>query len=319
MDPAQTIAAYLEHLQAQRYSLRTIGDRRSNLGLFLRFLSELSLDDLRQLRPEHLAQLPGWLYRLPTTRGGHARGAANQNRILSAVRALLDYLCREGQLPSNPSAALRDAREPRTLPRNVLTPKEAKRILDKIDTSTAPGYRDRVIFEVFYATGLRMSELIGLRLADLNLEEGLLRIEHGKGGHSRMVPLSAIACQLLETYLHAARPQLLHGRKNKHSVPRATDRLFVSIRGGALDRANLARLARQHGRAAGIKKRVTCHLWRHSCATHLLKNRANLRHVQEILGHRSLATTQRYLHLTITDLKEAHRKFHPRERGLADP
>jgi integrase/recombinase XerD len=121
--------------------------------------------------------------------------------------------------------------------------------------------------------------------------------------------LSRIACQHLENYLNAIRPELLHGR--------TTDKLFVSLQAGRpLGVHGIDRLMSKYVRQARLKKHVTCHLWRHSCATHLLKNNANLRHVQEILGHKSLATTERYLRLTITDLKEAHRKFHPREQQL---
>ena len=141
---------------------------------------------------------------------------------------------------------------------------------------------------------------------DVNLEEELLRINEGKGGKDRVVPLSRIACAMLESYVNAVRPQLMHGRTSDH--------LFLSSWGRPLHRRTLGGLVRKHAQLAGLKKRVTCHVWRHTCATHLLKNNANLRHVQALLGHESLATTERYLRLTITDLKEAHRRFHPREK-----
>ena len=132
-------------------------------------------------------------------------------------------------------------------------------------------------------------------------------MNHGKGGKDRVVPLSGIACQYLENYIKAVRPELAKGRQ--------TDKLFISIRDGLpIGRHGVERLLAKYVRKLRLKKHVTCHLWRHSCATHLLKNNANLRHVQQILGHASLATTERYLRLTITDLKEAHRKFHPREQ-----
>jgi site-specific recombinase XerC len=142
---------------------------------------------------------------------------------------------------------------------------------------------------------------------DVNLDEELLRVNKGKGGKDRVVPLSGIACQYLENYIKAVRPELAKGRPS--------EKLFISIRDGLpIGRHGVARLLAKYTRKLWLKKHVTCHLWRHSCATHLLKNNANLRHVQQILGHKSLATTERYLRLTITDLKEAHRKFHPREQ-----
>jgi integrase/recombinase XerD len=169
------------------------------------------------------------------------------------------------------------------------------------------GYRDRTILEVFYATGIRKAELMVLTPADANLDEGLLRINQGKGGKDRVVPLTQLACSFLNNYLTMVRPELLNCGKCPN--------LFISQRGGPLSRNALGDLVLRYARQAGIKKRVTCHVWRHSCATHLLKNRANLRHVQELLGHRQLSTTERYLHLTITDLKEAHQKHHPREQN----
>jgi integrase/recombinase XerD len=185
---------------------------------------------------------------------------------------------------------------------------EAKRILDTVDTSSPLGQRDRAILEVFYATGIRKEELRSLTVTDLNLDEGLLRITLGKGACDRMVPLGNLAIAALRSYLHQARPQLL----GTH----CTDRLFISYRGKPMDPHTLGSLVKKHAQAAQIKKLVTPHVWRHTCATHLVQNRASLRHVQDLLGHKSLATTERYLRLTITDLKEAHVKFHPREQQI---
>ena len=144
------------------------------------------------------------------------------------------------------------------------------------------------------------------------MEQGKRRIgavNGGKGAEDRVVPLTAVACSFLESYPNTIRPQLLG---NKTSPAPAG--LFLSQRGLPIARNTLGGIVEKYARLARIKKRVTCHLWRHSCATHLLQNKANLRHVQEILGHRSLATTERYLQLTITELKAAHVTCHPRER-----
>lgn len=220
------------------------------------------------------------------------------------MKSFFRFLKHGGYLTRNPAEAFEYAREPRTLPRNVLTPREASKIIDSVDTTTALGYRDRTILEVFYATGIRRTELRNLTVANVNLEEELLRINGGKGGHDRVVPLSAVACKFLETYIKGIRPQLASGK--------STDRLFLSFRGNPIDAHTICDIAKKYARLAKVKKHVTPHVWRHTCATHLVKNNANLRHVQDMLGHRSLATTEKYLRLTITDLKEAHRKFHPR-------
>ena len=145
-----------------------------------------------------------------------------------------------------------------------------------------------------------------MNLGDLNLDEGLLRVTLGKGARDRVVPLGNLAVVALRNYLLRARPQLVGTR--------CSDRLFISYRGNPLDPHTLGYLVKKHAEAAQIKKLVTPHVWRHTCATHLVQNRASLRHVQDLLGHKSLATTERYLRLTITDLKEAHAKFHPREQ-----
>jgi integrase/recombinase XerD len=297
-------ARFSTELERRNFRPRTVIESSYNLILLERFLKERQIRTPESITAAVLTDFQRWLFYQPTQYGG-VRTVASQNRVLSTVKSLFKFLKREGYLPSNPAEDLEHAREPRSLPRNVLTPQEARRILESIDTSFERGYRDRTLMEVFYATGLRRTELLNLTVENVNLEEELLRINDGKGGKDRVVPLTQTACQFLETYIKGIRPAW--------AKKTGTDRLFISWRGRPMDANTLGVLVVKHAQQAGIKKRVTCHVWRHSCATHLLKNQANLRHVQEILGHRSLATTERYLHLTITDLKEAHRKHHPRE------
>jgi len=302
----ELLTKFLGWLQIRNYSPRTVSDYGYNLGSFFRFLEQKAIADVQGITTATLTDFQRWFYYQPTKRG-QARGVVNQNLVLATVKSFFRFLKNEGYIHGNPAEAVEYAREPRSLPRNVLTPKEANRIIDSIDTTTALGYRDRTILEVFYATGVRNQELRHLTVADANLEEELLRVNSGKGGHDRVVPLSRVACKFLETYIKGIRPQLLGGK--------ATDKLFVSMRGNPIDPHTVGDVVKKYARLASVKKHVTPHVWRHTCATHLVKNEANLRHVQDILGHRSLNTTERYLRLTITDLKEAHRKFHPREQA----
>jgi len=209
-------------------------------------------------------------------------------------------------LGRDPGKEVRYAREPQLLPRNILTTQEARRVIESADVHTVIGYRDRVILEVFYATGIRKSELQNLTLADVNRDEGLLRINGGKGAKDRVVPMTEVACTFLETYIKGIRSQLL-GKC-------VSNRLFISMRGRPISANALDDVMLKYQRLGKVKKHLTCHVWRHSCATHLIQNKANLRLVQELLGHRSLTSTERYLHLTIADLKEAHHKHHPREK-----
>lgn len=297
---------YRAHLEVRHFAARTIPTRLTALRILFRFFAETRVPDAAAVTTATLHAFQKWHYHEPTARGG-ARSVRYQNRVLTTVRGFFAFLRADGAIPHDPAAALEYAREPETLPKNILTPAEARRIIEAADTSTLLGYRDRTILEVLYGTGLRKTELIHLTLASVDLDEELLRINQGKGGRDRVVPLTRVACATLETYVKAVRPQLVRGAK--------TERLFVSLRNGSMSDSVLGHLVEKYARRARIKKRVTCHLWRHSCATHLLQNHANLRHVQEILGHRSLATTERYLHLTITELKAAHQRCHPRERA----
>jgi integrase/recombinase XerD len=307
MRPEELLHRFQDDLQTHNYSIRTVSDYGYNLGLLFQFLAQRQISDIQAITTAILAEFQHWVYYQPTKRGA-ARGVVNQNAILAAVKSFCRFLKTEGYLVADPAEPVEYAREPRSLPRNVLTPQEAKRILETVDTTTILGYRDRTILEVLYETGIRNQELRRLTVNDVNLEEGLLRINDGKGGKDRLTPLGPVALRFLETYLKGIRPQLA-GNHN-------TDRLFLSYRGNAIDAHSLGDLVKAHADLAKIKrKHVTPHVWRHTCATHMVANNANLRHVQEMLGHESLATTEKYLRLTITDLKAAHAKFHPREKG----
>ena len=297
---------YIQQLEILNYSPHTLRVNEFYFNRFAEFLAEVKLADVQAVTPSTLQDFQRWLFYQPTQRGT-ARSIGSQNHIVIAIRNFFSFLAQEGYIAGDPAKGLRLAREPDTLPKNILTPEEARRLIEAPDTQTLIGYRDRALLEVLYATGIRNEELRNVNVEDVNLEEELLRVNKGKGGKDRVVPLSRIACQYLENYLKAVRPELLKGKQS--------EKLFISIRDGLpIGRHGVERLLAKYKRKLRFKKHVTCHLWRHSCATHLLKNHANLRHVQEMLGHKSLATTERYLRLTITDLKEAHRKFHPREQ-----
>ena len=297
---------FRQHLQLLNYSAATLRTQATYFNRLREFLAEVQLDDFAAITAQTLSDFQRWLFYQPTAKGT-ARGVASQNRVLSLLRSFFEFLHGEGLITHNPAASLRLAREPDALPKNILTPQEARKLIEAPDPSTLLGYRDRTILEVLYATGIRKRELMNLTIEDVSLEEELLTVRRGKGGRDRVVPLTRAAARCLENYLHGIRPKLLRGH--------ATRTLFVSLRFGyAIGEHTLEQLLRRYTALAGVKKHVTAHLWRHTCATHLLKNNANLRHVQELLGHKSLATTERYLRLSIADLKEAHRKHHPREK-----
>lgn len=301
----EILPQFYDTLRIRGYRPRTLETTQTNLALLQKYLEAHPLP-IETITSQSLEDFRQWLYYLPTRRDT-MRSTGHLNNVLSSIKTLFAWLKESGYLLHDPAESLQAARKVKALPKAILSPAEARKIIDKVDTSTLLGYRDKTILEVLYATGIRQSELCAIRLVDLRLDEELLTIHEGKGGYDRVVPLSAIACHHLETYLAGIRPKILKNQKSPW--------LFISWRGGrALRRQNLGELVKKHARNARIKKDVSCHVWRHTCATHLLQNNANLRHVQAILGHRSLATTERYLRVTINDLKEAHKKHHPREK-----
>jgi len=162
------------------------------------------------------------------------------------------------------------------------------------------------MLEVFYSTAIRRAELRSLNIDDADYQSGFLRVNSGKGDKDRVVPIGKIACRYLENYIKGVRPELVKGNKTKA--------LFISKKSGRISKNLAGEMIDKYVKCSGIRKRVTCHTFRHSCATHMVRNKAGLRHMQEMLGHSSLNTTQKYIQLTIVDLKEAHRKYHPRER-----
>jgi integrase/recombinase XerD len=191
------------------------------------------------------------------------------------------------------------------LPKTILTKSELLDLFDMPDTSTLLGYRNRMILELLYATGMRHAELFNLSVSDISFETATVLIQHGKGGHDRVVPLNATALKFIRHYIDVIRPQLL-----SHST---TKRLIVSIYGTTSKRPKLGELLQPYFKK--IKKPLSIHTFRHTFATHMLQNGMPLRHVQELLGHAKLQTTTRYLHLNIKDLQREYTKFHPRGRG----
>ena len=285
----------------QQYQYRLLWDGQGRDGGA--FLDAQGVADLRAVTREHVRAYQAALMETDlTTHTVHAR--------LRAVRRLYDFLEAGNRVLMNPAAAIRMPKLEDRLPRNVMTKAEVRRLLDAPDTSLPVGIRDKAMLEVFYSTGLRLAELCGLTVHDVDVLNGYVRVNNGKGCKDRVVPLGRVAGKCIESYVNGVRPELLRAAAGR---PSATA-LFLSARGLPLSRTALASRIEHYARAAGLSQPVTPHTFRHSCATHMIRNRANLRHVQEMLGHKNLNTTEVYLHLTITDLKEAHHKFHPREK-----
>lgn len=223
-------------------------------------------------------------------------------RYSSALKRFYRYLLRENLIASDPTLNLDRPKLPRALPK-TLTETDVERLLDSADADTLLGLRDRAMLETLYATGLRVSELVGLKLTALNLNDGVLRVT-GKGNKDRLVPLGEEAVTWLRRYLTEARPQLL--------AKRLSDAVFVTARGGGMTRQAFWYLIKRRAHTAGIVRPLSPHTLRHAFATHLLNHGADLRVVQLLLGHSDISTTQIYTHVARERLKQLHAQHHPR-------
>ena len=319
---------FVEAMTAWAFSKRTIPTYTQHVAVFLDWLEkETDVGDLGEVTPEVLSSYQTALLGMERKRPGKRKATepknaaapeapaadggrlstATQHARLSALRSFFGFLAREGKLLVDPAASLVLPKKRRSLPRALLTPKEALKLVESIDTKTPMGHRDRAVVEVLYATGIRNAELRGLTLADFDAEAGTLFVRAGKGGKDRMLPLGPLVTAIVSDYVQIARPKLA-------KRPGVTS-LFVSNNGWPLWPASVVRIVDLSAKRAGIKKAVRPHRLRHACATHMLQGGADVRHIQRLLGHSSLSTTEIYTRVEIGDLKAVHKRFHPRESG----
>ncbi len=288
---------FLAYLEFERgLSRNTLEAYRTDLLQFGRFLEEWgasAADATQQQVAEFLASL---------ATGTPPASAATIHRKTACLRSFYRHLRREGIRDSDPVANLTAPRRTRRLPK-VLTHDEIKRLLAQPAGTDPPALRDRALLEVMYACGLRVSETVGLKLGDVDLEDLYVRAR-GKGAKERLVPMGRSAAAAVTSYLERGRPHLVGAR--------VEPRLFVNFRGGPLTRQGLYKIIRRHAARAGLADRMSPHTIRHTFATHLLAGGCDLRSVQEMLGHADVATTQLYTHLTSDRLKDIYFRAHPR-------
>lgn len=289
------VVEFLHLLETERGASRnTLAAYRRDLVDFLAFLGRRG----RALSGVRTRDVLAWLEEL-TERGLRATTVA---RRLSALRGLARHLLRQGLLTQDPTEVVESPRPPRPLPR-TLPVERAAALVESPDTTTPRGVRDRALLEVLYATGMRASECLGLRLEDVNLAAGYVTCT-GKGRKQRLVPLGAEAARWIERYLREVRPREVRRRDS--------GRLFVNPRGGPLSRQSLWAIVRRAAVRAGLGRRVSPHVLRHSFASHLLEGGADLRAVQAMLGHADIGTTQIYTHLPSPVVRRLYRALHPR-------
>lgn len=310
------LVRFVEAMTAWNWSKRTIPGYEQNVARFFDWLArETCITSLAEVTPETMASYQTALLS-EEKRDGNKLSSVTQSLRLLAVRAFFRYLLRQGHLLLDPSSGLVLPRKRRPLPQALLTPKEAIKLLEATPVKTPLDLRDRAVLEVLYATGIRCSELTALLVSDFDPATATLTVRGGKGGKDRVVPLGPIAAAIVADYIAAGRPKILHSAHARRwkTVKQGKTPLFLSKSGLALLRPTVSAIVAKAAMRAGIDKPVRPHRLRHACATHMLKGGADIRHIQKLLGHASLATTQIYTHVEISDLKDVHRRFHPRER-----
>lgn len=302
-------------LRRRDYAERTIHSYCGGLLLFVAWVE--TQDDLKtpgDLTTSALERYQMHLMLRPAIHNRRAQArtmtAGGRNTALAQLRTFFRFLKKAGRLLGNPALELENSRKTRRLPRNILSVPEVARLLAAVSRSSPSGLRDLAVLEVLYSTGVRRAELLGLNLPDLRLSESMLYVM-GKGSKERVVPLGKAATEALQRYLKESRPVLVRGN---HQA------LFVSAsHGGRLSVDEIMPLIKNYAKQARIKKKVGLHLFRHTCATHLLRGGADLRCIQTLLGHSDLSTTAIYTRVDLTDLKRTLKRCHPREKDDSQP
>ena len=303
---AAWIHRYLDALAVRQIRGAGIKSRKTQLAHFNAWCVERGIEEPAHVTHAHMEAFQAHLFRYRRANGVPLT-PNSQSHILGQVNTFFGWLVKHRHLPSNPAADLDLPRIPKGL-RDPMTLAEVEAVLALPDLAYAQGLRDRAILELFYATGIRRFELCALNGADIDRERGTLHVRRGKGGKGRFVPLGERALAWLDKYEREARPALVDNPNEPA--------LFLNPAGGRLSVNSMSWRIRQYLDAAGVTKEGACHLFRHTMATAMLDNGADVRHVQEMLGHSDITTTQRYTHVSIGKLKAVHAATHPAARLL---
>ena len=289
---------FTAYLAIERNRARnTIEAYRRDARRFLLFIGYENYDTLNKVTSVEIA---GYVKSLRDA----GLSSASSARALAVVKTFFRYLANEGIVSTGPAQTVQSPRLWRKVP-GVLSVQEVERLLTAPQSNTARGLRDKAMLETIYATGLRVSELVSLRIRDMNFDMGYVTTM-GKGDKQRVAPLGQVACASVTLYRRDGRPKLLKGKTPEY--------LFVTSRGGPMTRQAFWKIVKKYATGAGIRKKISPHGLRHSFATHMLEGGADLRSVQEILGHSDISTTQVYTHVATKRLKEIYDKFHPRAK-----
>lgn len=301
-----TMLGYLEALQVRQYSATTVDSRARDFRLFVAWCEERALTKPGEVTKRILERYQRHLFYFRKA-NGQPLSVERQHVLLVQLRMYFRWLCRENFLPANPASEVELPRQPVRLPRDTLTMSQVEQLLAVPNVETLVGLRDRALLELLWATGLRRAEAAKLSLYDVGFEKGTVFVREGKGKKDRVVPLPQRTAEWLERYLRDVRPRLASLEDE--------GAFFLSEAGGRLSPGTVTQLVRALLRKSGFQGRGSSHLLRHACATQMLEGGADVRFVQELLGHASLETTQVYTRVTISKLKEVYEACHPAARA----
>jgi integrase/recombinase XerD len=293
---------HLQWMETTHYSIETIKGRRLLLKYFCLWCEERGVLKPQEVTRDILERYQRYLT-LYRDKKGKPISRSTQCTRITAVRMFFGWLAKHNHIIYNPSSELDLPRQERKLPAVILSHEEIEQIMQQVNLNEPMGYRDRAILETLYSTGIRRKELCNLEIHDLDMEKELVMVRQGKNNKDRLIPIGERALIWIEKYLSDVRPFLLPQEGNYY--------LFLSRYGGRLIPKELSRIARKYFDRGSIEKHGACHIFRHSMATNMLENGADIRYIQEILGHASVETTQIYTHVSIARLKEVHDRTHP--------
>lgn len=304
--------SFVESLRVRSYAKGTLKNYDGALEVFFRFLSSthvdglpvdgLPIDDLREVSRDTIGAYRAWLLGQSYTRWTVCSR-------LQGVRRFFEHLESTNAVLLNPCDGLLLPKQEDRLPRAVLSRAEAKRVLDAPDTQTPKGIRDKAILELFYSTGIRLAEMTSLTVHDVDLRGGFVRIHKGKNARDRVVPMGNKAADTVREYLTKVRAVWSKSNRDERALWLSSIKPYHPLKSQVIQV-----MVRDYGKAAGIERRVTPHLWRHTCATHMVAGGSNIAYVQRLLGHRSLNTTHIYSRVAMSEVQQTHRKAHPRQK-----
>ncbi len=308
------LARFLEAIAVRGQSRGTVRTRESALRAFLRWGAERGMDEPGQVTRSVLERYQRHLYYHREVGGagaGRGRGrhagkpmsVQTQHAHLTALKVWFRWLTRQNWIAFNPASEIDLPRLPQRLPRTILSIEEVEAVLAATASASDSGLRDRAMLETLYATGIRRMELANLTLYDIDTERGTLMVREGKGGHDRLLPIGARACAWIAKYLADVRPGLV--------IDASLTTLFLNDEGAAFTGDRLTALANRYLAAAGIDRFGACHLFRHTLATQMLENGADIRFIQAMLGHASIQTTTIYTRVSLANLREVYERTHP--------